>query len=62
MAADHAADIGIPLAQLDPATLTRLNEVLPATWSKSNPIDILGDADPTRYGARRCKPASTTTH
>ena len=50
MAADHAADIGIPLAQFDPATLTRLNELLPATWSKSNPIDILGDADPTRYG------------
>ncbi|WP_310452960.1 GNAT family N-acetyltransferase [Sulfuritalea sp.] len=50
MAADHAADIGIPLAQLDPATFTRLNELLPATWSKSNPIDILGDADPTRYG------------
>jgi acetyltransferase len=50
MAADHASDIGIPLAQLDSATLTRLNELLPATWSKSNPIDILGDADPTRYG------------
>ncbi|MCK9387653.1 MAG: GNAT family N-acetyltransferase [Sulfuritalea sp.] len=50
MAADHAADIGIPLAPLDPATLTRLNEFLPATWSKANPIDILGDADPTRYG------------
>jgi acetyltransferase len=26
MAADHAADIGIPLAQLDPGTITRLNE------------------------------------
>ncbi|MCF8183436.1 MAG: acetate--CoA ligase family protein, partial [Polynucleobacter sp.] len=50
MAADHASDIGIPLAQLSPATLARLNECLPATWSKSNPIDILGDADPTRYG------------
>jgi acetyltransferase len=50
MAADHASDIGIPLAQFDPATLTRLNELLPATWSKSNPIDILGDADPARYG------------
>ncbi|MDO8341022.1 MAG: acetate--CoA ligase family protein, partial [Candidatus Woesebacteria bacterium] len=50
MAADHAADIGIPLAQLAPATLTRLNELLPANWSKANPLDILGDADPTRYG------------
>ena len=51
MAADHAADIDIPLAQLDPATLTRLNEILPPNWSKANPIDILGDADPARYGA-----------
>ncbi|MEI8163476.1 MAG: GNAT family N-acetyltransferase [Betaproteobacteria bacterium] len=51
MAADHAADIGIPLAQFDPATITRLNELLPAGWSKSNPIDILGDADPGRYAA-----------
>lgn len=51
MAADHAADIDIPLAQLDPATLARLKEVLPANWSKANPIDILGDADPARYGA-----------
>jgi acetyltransferase len=51
MAADHAADIGIPLAQLAPATLTRLNELLPANWSKANPLDILGDADPARYGA-----------
>ncbi|MCC7310641.1 MAG: GNAT family N-acetyltransferase [Sulfuritalea sp.] len=51
MAADYAADIGIPLAQLQPATVTRLNELLPANWSKANPIDILGDADPARYGA-----------
>ncbi len=50
MAADHAADIDIPLAQLSPATIARLNECLPANWSKSNPIDILGDADPKRYG------------
>ena len=50
MAADHAADIGIPLAPLAQATVTRLNEFLPATWSRSNPIDMLGDADPTRYG------------
>jgi len=50
MAADYAEDIGIPLAQLDPAALARLNGLLPATWSKANPIDILGDADPARYG------------
>ncbi len=49
MAADHAADIGIPLAELSEATLTKLNEALPPTWSKSNPADLVGDADPARY-------------
>ncbi len=49
MAADHAADIGIPLAEMSAATLTKLNEVLPPTWSKANPIDLVGDADPARY-------------
>lgn len=51
MAADHCADIGIPLAKLSDATVTALNEKLPTSWSKGNPIDIVGDADPTRYGA-----------
>ncbi len=49
MAADHAADIGIPLAELSAATLAKLNESLPPTWSKGNPADIVGDADPQRY-------------
>ncbi len=49
MAADHAADIGVPLATLDPATSKRLNDKLPATWSNSNPLDIVGDAGPARY-------------
>ncbi|HEX6549821.1 MAG TPA: GNAT family N-acetyltransferase, partial [Gammaproteobacteria bacterium] len=29
----------------------RLNEVLPATWSGNNPIDIIGDANGARYRA-----------
>ncbi|MDK9725512.1 MAG: bifunctional acetate--CoA ligase family protein/GNAT family N-acetyltransferase [Sterolibacteriaceae bacterium MAG5] len=51
MAADHAADIGIPLAKLSPATVVKLTEALPPTWSKTNPLDIVGDADPARYAA-----------
>ncbi len=51
MAADHAADIGIPLAQLSEDTLKKLNESMPQTWSKGNPADIVGDADPARYAA-----------
>ena len=49
MAADHADDIHIPLAELSEATLTTLNERLPATASKANPMDLVGDADPERY-------------
>jgi acetyltransferase len=49
MAADHAADIGIPLAALSDATRQRLDEALPPTWSKGNPIDLVGDATPERY-------------
>lgn len=51
MAADHAADIDVPLAKLTPATTSKLNEILPPSWSKSNPFDIVGDADPARYAA-----------
>jgi acetyltransferase len=51
MAADHAASLGIPLAQLSEATQKALNAILPPTWSKTNPMDILGDADPQRYAA-----------
>ncbi|MCK9283986.1 MAG: GNAT family N-acetyltransferase [Rhodocyclaceae bacterium] len=51
MAADHAADIGIPIASLTEATLSRLDAVLPSHWPRSNPVDIIGDADPARFGA-----------
>ena len=37
------------LAPLSEATIKSLNQVLPAYWSKSNPIDILGDASVERY-------------
>ncbi len=49
MAADRAADLGIELATLSSATLEALNAVLPYTWSKRNPVDIIGDADAERY-------------
>ncbi|MCX7177842.1 MAG: bifunctional acetate--CoA ligase family protein/GNAT family N-acetyltransferase, partial [Proteobacteria bacterium] len=51
MAADHAADIGIPMATFNPATCARLMTTLPALTPHANPIDIIGDADPDRYGA-----------
>jgi len=49
LATDALADAGGPLADLSPATLTRLNGVLPPTWSHGNPVDIIGDATGKRY-------------
>jgi acetyltransferase len=51
MAADHAAERGMTMAALAPASIARLDKALPASWSHGNPIDVLGDADPARYSA-----------
>lgn len=51
LATDMLVECGAQLAVLSPETLTELNKVLPAHWSHSNPIDILGDADAPRYAA-----------
>ena len=49
MAADRAGDMHIPLAELSSETMKALNAKLPLTWSRNNPIDIVGDATPERY-------------
>ena len=49
MAADRAVDQDIELSSLSDETMQRLNEVLPAVWSHSNPVDLIGDAPPERY-------------
>ncbi|MBK8492409.1 MAG: bifunctional acetate--CoA ligase family protein/GNAT family N-acetyltransferase [Saprospirales bacterium] len=49
LATDFLIHKGGRLAKLSKETIQKLNEVLPADWSKSNPIDILGDATPERY-------------
>jgi len=51
MAADRAADLGVPLAQFSPATLAALDAALPVNWSRGNPVDIIGDATAERYHA-----------
>lgn len=50
MAADRACEVGVSLAPLGTETVAALDDVLPAHWSRGNPIDILGDAPPERYG------------
>jgi len=49
MSTDRAEDVGIPLAELSPASIAALNAVLPEHWSHANPVDILGDASSERY-------------
>jgi len=51
LAVDALMDHGGRLAGLSDETRTRLDAVLPATWSGGNPIDIIGDADAARYAA-----------
>ncbi len=40
---------GGQLAPVAEATITALNEILPAAWSHDNPIDVLGNASPKRW-------------
>ena len=49
MATDALIRSGGRLASLSEETLKRLDSFLPATWSRSNPIDIIGDAPVARY-------------
>ena len=51
LAVDRLAELGGVAAPLSTETRTRLDAVLPSTWSKANPVDIGGDADPARYAA-----------
>jgi acetyltransferase len=51
LAADALLDGGGELATLADATLRQLDAQLPATWSRGNPVDIIGDATAARYRA-----------
>ena len=46
---DDLLDRRCELATFSPTTIERLNTCLPSTWSKGNPVDIIGDASPRRY-------------
>jgi acetyltransferase len=49
LATDALIGGGGELTPLSEDALDDFNEILPAAWSHSNPVDILGDADPERY-------------
>ena len=49
LAADALDAGGGRLATLSPEVLAQLDAVLPAAWSRGNPIDIIGDASGQRF-------------
>ena len=49
LATDALIAGGGELAELSEDARGRLGAVLPAAWSRGNPIDVLGDATPERY-------------
>ncbi|MFH1836056.1 MAG: acetate--CoA ligase alpha subunit [Methanobacteriota archaeon] len=51
MAADKIIELGGALAPISDDTVRKLSERLHKNWSKSNPIDVLGDAGPEEYGS-----------
>ena len=51
LAVDRLVDLGGIPAAISPEVKAKLDAVLPPTWSGSNPVDIIGDADAGRYAA-----------
>ena len=49
LATDALITGGGELAKLSSKTMEAFNQLLPAAWSRNNPVDILGDASPERY-------------
>jgi acetyltransferase len=49
LATDALIQGGGELSEISPEAMKAYNEVLPATWSHNNPVDIIGDASPERY-------------
>ncbi len=49
LAADRAADLGVVVPPLADATRRGLDPLLPPARPRSNPLDLLSDADPARY-------------
>lgn len=51
LAIDRLTELGGITAPISHENKAKLDALLPPTWSGSNPVDIVGDADPARYAA-----------
>ena len=45
--ADLCADYGLEVPELSAKLIDKMDQMLPAYWSRSNPIDLVGDRDPS---------------
>ena len=45
--ADLCAEYGLEVPELSPHLVGKLDQMLPSYWSRSNPIDLVGDRDPS---------------
>lgn len=46
---DYFSERGLEFMPLSPDLIKKLNKILPKAWNRTNPIDIVGDADAQRY-------------
>lgn len=46
VAADLCEAYGLVVPELDPGIIKAIDEILPPYWSRSNPIDLVGESDP----------------
>src|SRR5512136_1256400 len=49
LATDALIQDGGELTEVSPGAMDDFNALLPVAWSHNNPVDILGDASPSRY-------------
>jgi len=49
LASDYAERYGIELVEFSPDLVHELDAVLPADWSRANPIDMVGDSSADRF-------------
>ncbi len=49
MAVDALSDFGGQMVDLSPEVIAQIDAVCPPTWSRGNPVDIIGDADRKRF-------------
>ena len=50
LATDALITAGGELTEISAETVATYDKFLPSAWSHNNPVDILGDAEPERYG------------